>query len=174
MASTLQNVAISEYMTFIPAFAPASVEQHKAIYEANRHRVYALSFWMTDSELKAEQLLEATFVRAFADSNAPTEEQIDDTLIALLRDEHEIGSLTLESGQATEVLNVCENMKRVHLELAVVQLPATEKLIYLMHDGEGYGHSRIAQALSISVLESKEGLHQARLKIRELVAKMAW
>ena len=65
-------------------------------------------------------------------------------------------------------------MKRVHLELAVVQLPATEKLIYLMHDGEGYGHSRIAQALSISVLESKEGLHQARLKIRELVAKMAW
>ena len=96
MASTLQNVAISEYMTFIPAFAPASVEQHKAIYEANRHRVYALSFWMTDSELKAEQLLEATFVRAFADSNAPTEEQIDDTLIALLRDEHEIGSLTLE------------------------------------------------------------------------------
>ncbi len=174
MASTLQNVAISETMTFIPGFAPASVEQREAIYEANRQRVYALSFWMSDSELKAEQLLEATFVRAFADFNAPTEEQIDETLIALLRDEHEIGTLTLQCADATKVLNARENMKRVHLELAVVQLPATEKLIYLMHDGEGYSHSRIAQALGISVPESKEGLHQGRLKIRELVADMAW
>jgi RNA polymerase sigma-70 factor (ECF subfamily) len=174
MASTVQNVAISEHTSFFPAFAPTSVGQFKSIYEQNRHRVYALSFWMTDSELQAEQLLEATFVRAFERNSAPTEQQIDNALIAELRENYVIGDFTLDCAPATEVHSIRTNTKRVHLELAVVQLPATEKLVFLMHDVEGYSHARIAQTLSISVTNSKYGLHQARLRIRELVANMAW
>jgi DNA-directed RNA polymerase specialized sigma24 family protein len=174
MASTLQNVAISEYLTFIPSFSRTSSDQFEAIYEQNRHRVYAMAFWMTDSEPKAEQLLEATFVRAFAENELPTEEQIDEALIAQLREEHMIGILSLNCADATEVLNVRGNTRRVHLELAVVQLPATEKLVYVMHDGEAYSHERIARTLGISVEDSQNGLHQARLRIRELVSKMAW
>jgi len=174
MASTAQNVAITERTSFFPAFAPTSVGQYKSIYEQNRHRVYALSFWMTDSEMQAEQLLEATFVRAFERNSAPTEQQIDNALIAELRENYVIGEFTLDCALATEVHNIRTNTKRVHLELAVVQLPATEKLIFLMHDVEGYSHARIAQTLSISVTNSKHGLHQARLRIRELVANMAW
>lgn len=174
MASTLQNVAISEYMSFITALPHTSVDHRKSIYEQNRHRVYALAFWMTNSELEAEELLEATFVRAFAEADAPTEEQIDNALIAQLREEHMLGILTLNSAGAHEILNVRSNTKRVHLELAVVQLPATEKLIFLMHDVEGYEHARVARTLGISEQDSKLGLYQARLRIRELVSKMAW
>ena len=174
MASTLQSVAVSEYMTFIPAIAEPSIDQTKDIYEQNRHRVYAISFWMTDSELRAEQLLEATFVRAFAENQAPTEEQIDDAMIAQLREDQLIGLLTLTCAQATEVLNVRENTKRVHLELAVVQLPATEKLMFLMHDVEGYSHDRIARTLGVTVKDSQQGVHQARLRIRDLVSVMPW
>jgi RNA polymerase sigma-70 factor, ECF subfamily len=174
MASTLQNLAVSD-MTFIPAFAAqTSIERCKSVYEENRHRIYALAFWMTNSELEAEQLMESTFVRAFAEHTTPTAAQIDDTLIALLREEHMIGLLTLKCGEATKVLNIRENTKRVHLELAVVQLPATEKLIFLMHDVEGYEHARVARTLGINVNDSKRGLHEARLKIRELVSDMAW
>jgi RNA polymerase sigma-70 factor (ECF subfamily) len=173
MASTVQSV-ISEYMTFIPSLANSSVDQLKSIYEENRHRVYSLAFWMTDSELQAEQLLEATFVRAFGEIETPTEEQIDNALIAVLREDHQIGIRTLECAEATEVLNIRENTKRVHLELAVIELPATEKLIFLMHDVEGYDHVRVARTLGISTDDSKYGLHQARLRIRELVGKMAW
>ncbi len=171
MASTVQNVAVSEYMSFLPSFQQVS---NKRIYEENRHRVYAMAFWMTGSELQAEQVLEETFVRAFARTDSPTEEQIDAALLAELRREYAIGELTLACAEATKVLNIRENTKRVHLELAVVQLPATEKLIFLMHDVEGYDHARVAQTLSISEMESKHGLHQARLRIRELVADMAW
>jgi RNA polymerase sigma-70 factor (ECF subfamily) len=174
MASTLQNVAISEYLTFIPSFSRTSTDQLKAIYEQNRQRIYAMAFWMTDSEPKAEQLLEATFIRAFSENELPTEEQIDEALIAHVREEYLIGILTLNCADATEVLNVRGNTRRVHLELAVVQLPATEKLIYVMHDGEGYSHERIARTLGISEKDSQHGLHQARLRIRELVSKMAW
>jgi RNA polymerase sigma-70 factor, ECF subfamily len=146
----------------------------KSIYEESRHRVYAIAFWMTDSELQAEQLLETTFVSAFAKSDSPTEEDIDNALIAQLREDHEIGTRTLKCADATEVLNIRSNTKRVHLELAVVQLPATEKLMFLMHDVEGYDHVRIARTLGVTEQDSKQGLHQARLRIRELVGKMAW
>ena len=173
MASTLQNVAVSQYLSFIPTLTPTSVDR-KAIYEQNRHRVYAIAFWMTNSELEAEAVLEATFVRAFAEAANPTDEQIDNALIAVLREDHLIGMLSFNCADATEILNIRGNTKRVHLELAVVQLPATEKLIFLMHDVEGYSHARIARTLRVSTKDSKLGLHQARLKVRELVSKMAW
>jgi DNA-directed RNA polymerase specialized sigma24 family protein len=54
-----------------------------------------------------------------------------------------------------------------------VQLPATEKMIFLMHDVESYEHDRIARLLGISEEESKLGLHQARVQIRELIARMS-
>ena len=173
MASTLQNVAVSEFLSLIPSFAQAAVDR-KAVYEQNRHRVYALAFWMTNSELEAEAVLEATFVRSFMEAANPTEEQIDNALIAIFREDHKIGTLTLKCADATEVLNVRSNTKRVHLEQAVVQLPATEKLVFLMHDVEGYSHDRIARTLTINTNDSKLALHQARLRVRELVAKMAW
>src|SRR5436190_684871 len=64
------------------------------------------------------------------------------------------------------------NIKRIHLERAVVQLPATEKLIFLMHDVDGYEHSRIARLLGLTEEESRLGLHQARVQIRALIAQM--
>jgi RNA polymerase sigma-70 factor (ECF subfamily) len=60
----------------------------------------------------------------------------------------------------------------VHLEEAVSQLPATERVIFLMHDVEGYDHARISRTIGLSVEESRVGLHQARLRLRELLAKM--
>ena len=64
-------------------------------------------------------------------------------------------------------------MKRVYLERAVVQLPATEKLIFLLHDVEGYDHQRIAHLLGMDEKESQLGLHQARIRVRELVSQMS-
>jgi RNA polymerase sigma-70 factor, ECF subfamily len=53
-----------------------------------------------------------------------------------------------------------------------VQLPVTERLIFLLHDVESYEHSRIAKLIGISESESVYGLHQARLRMRELLAAM--
>jgi RNA polymerase sigma-70 factor (ECF subfamily) len=55
----------------------------------------------------------------------------------------------------------------------VVQLPATEKLVFLLHDVEGYDHRKIARLLGMEEQESQLGLHQARIQIRELVSQMS-
>jgi RNA polymerase sigma-70 factor (ECF subfamily) len=147
-----------------------TMESYQAVYACNQHRVYALAFWMTDNELAAEQLMEKTFLRAFSITSSPTEEMIDGALLKEIRQLLPIGKLTLQSGACPEVLAVRRHAKRVDLERAVVKLPATERLIYLLHDGEGYAHERIAFTLGISEDDSRRGLHQARLGLRTLLA----
>lgn len=171
----MSNSIQAKLSTFAATFAQnktANVEEFKKVYETNRHRVYSFAFWMTDNELAAEELSEATFRRAFAFSDAPSEEVVDRLLLAEVRELMPVGILTLDCGVSTEVESIRNNVKRVHLERAVVQVPATERFIFVMHDGEGYSHERIARTLGISEGESRQGLHQARLRIRELVAKM--
>jgi RNA polymerase sigma-70 factor, ECF subfamily len=156
-------------------FAPAvesRTAQYDAIYGEHCHRIYSLAFWMTDNELSAEQLAGNTFLRAFALSAAPGTDQVDQAFLAEIRELTRVGELTLNCSAVTESTNVRGNVKRVHLERAIVQLPATEKLIFLLHDVEGYSHHKVARLLGMDVRESQFGLHQARLRMRELVSRM--
>jgi len=156
---------------YLPALFQSKVDRYHEIYELNRHCVYSLAFLMTDNELVAEELMIQTFSRAFAISLEPTAEDIDRALIAELREYVDFRPLSLHCAPAERMLSVRGNTRRVDLERAVVQLPATEKMIFLMHDVEGYDHRCIADLLGISEDNSCQGLHQARLRLRELLAK---
>jgi RNA polymerase sigma-70 factor (ECF subfamily) len=146
---------------------------YDAIYGEHCHRIYSLAFWMTDNELTAELLSTNTFLRAFASSVEPKTEQIDQAFLAEIRELTTIGTLTLNSDVSADSKRVCGNVKRVHLERAVVELPATEKMIFLLHDVEGYSHEKIAHLLGLDVKESQFGLHQARLQMREQISRMS-
>jgi len=156
----------------IPAVESRTAEYNR-IYEENRHRIYSLAFWMTDNELTAEELASNVFLRAFAASASPTTEQIDHAFLAEVRETTAVGTLTLSLSASATTTSIRGNVKRVHLERAVVQLPATEKLIFLLHDVEGYEHQKIARLLGIEEQESQYGLHQARVLVRELVSQMS-
>jgi DNA-directed RNA polymerase specialized sigma24 family protein len=45
-------------------------------------------------------------------------------------------------------------------------------MVFLLHDVEGYDHARVARTLGITEDESQIGLHQARLRLRNLLATM--
>ena len=171
MNLSIQEAKMTDLAAYMPAVLQPSVESSSAIYEQNRHRIYSLAFWMTDHELAAEELMTHTFCRAFGGAAAPSAEEIDRALIAELRQYMPLGRLTLDCAPAEKVLSVRHNTLRVDLERAVIQLPATEKLIFLMHDVEGYDHAHIARLLSITEDGARNGLHQARLRMRELLAK---
>ena len=170
MADTLQSA--------IPQLAPytrareTSQTGYDEIYRDNCDRIYSLAFWMTDNELTAEQLSSNTFLRAFAHSAEPAHDQIDRAFLAEVRELTPVGNLTLNCAVNTEAQSVHGNVKRIYLERAVVALPATEKLIFLLHDVEGYEHSRISRLLGIAEEECRCGLHQARVQIRNLIAEM--
>lgn len=171
MNLNVQEAKMTGLAAYMPAILQPSVESSSAIYEQNRHRIYSLAFWMTDNELAAEELMTHAFCRAFGRADAPSAEEIDRSLIAELREYIPLGTLTLDCAPCDKVLSVRHNTLRVDLERSVIQLPDTEKMIFLMHDVEGYDHARIARLLSIAEDGSRHGLHQARLRLRELLAK---
>jgi RNA polymerase sigma-70 factor (ECF subfamily) len=173
MASFYEYVNYAGFASYLDIVDQATAAQFRRVYEQNRKRIYSFSFWMTDSEIDAEDLMETTYRRAFALNTQPTPEDVDRAFVAAVRDRMPVGTLTLECEPSTEVENIRRNTMRLHLEQAVVQLPPTERLVFLMHDVEGYDHARITRLLSLTMEESVSALHQARLKMRELVARIA-
>ena len=172
MASFFEQAKVSGYATILPGVAVQHSARFREVYEQNRHHIYAIAFWMTDNELAAEELMQSTFLRGFARSARPTPEELDRALLAELREQMPIGVMTLDEGVCSDSPSVRQNTLRVHLERALVQLPPTERMVFLLHDVEGYDHERIIRLLGISQDESRTGLHQARLRMRNLLAKM--
>jgi RNA polymerase sigma-70 factor (ECF subfamily) len=57
----------------------------------------------------------------------------------------------------------------VTLERAIEDLPPGYRLVFVLHDVEGYEHNEIADMLSCSIGNSKSQLHKARMKLRDLL-----
>lgn len=170
MASSIWNAKITSFATEIPAVT-SRAETLKAIYEEHQNRIYNLSFYLTDNEMTAEALSANVFANTFAENLTPSAEVLDRALVNVLRSTIEIGTLSLNEPLCEEASGARRNVKRAVLERAVISLPATERLIFLMHDVEGYDHSRIARTMDINTDESKRGLHQARLAVRRFVSE---
>ena len=60
---------------------------------------------------------------------------------------------------------------RLALERAVADLPTGYRLIFILHDVEGFEHNEIAAMLDCSIGNSKSQLHKARLKLRDALRK---
>ena len=166
MANNFQVELISA-----PVFTMRCTDPARRVYAANHRRIYALAFWMTGNELLAEELEHDAFVRAYRAVREPTAEVLDRALLTELRERGSVGALTLACPLATEVLGVRRRAKRTELERAVLALPATERFIFLLRDAEGYDIARIARLLGLRDDEIQHGLHQARLRLRELLAR---
>ena len=171
MASAVNQAKITALAPHFPV-AAEPLGAYQESFDEHRHRIYSLAFWMTDNEMTAEEIAGSVFRRAFAASPVPTSETLDKVLLSEIRELMPVGILCLSASVCSEISSVRHNVKRVHLERAVVQLPPTERLVFLLHDVEGYDHARIAHTLGMEEQESQFGLHQARLCVRELVSSM--
>ena len=59
----------------------------------------------------------------------------------------------------------------IDLERAVATLPRQGRLVFWLHDVEGYRHREIAEMLGIAEGTSKAHLHRARLRLRQELTK---
>jgi RNA polymerase sigma-70 factor (ECF subfamily) len=171
MATSILNATLAAFVSEVPAIV-SRVKSLKSIYEEHQNRIYNLAFYLTENELTAEEVTSQVFSDVFAMNRTPSAETLDRALVNELRQTLDIGPLTLQVPEATEVAGVRRNVKRTALEYAVMLVPPTERMIFMLHDVEGYDHSRIARTLGISPDECIRGLHQARLSVRGAVAQM--
>jgi len=66
-------------------------------------------------------------------------------------------------------LQLTGSIDRVALERAVASLPPGYRMVFVLHDVEGFEHNEIATMLECSTGNSKSQLHKARLKLRDLL-----
>jgi len=149
--------------------AKPQYQYYEEVYKVNCHRIYSLAFWVTGNELVAEQLSADTLLRAFASVQHPNRDQVDRAFMAEARKYTPLGFLTLHCAVSPDTVSIRGNVNRLNLERAVLMLPATERLVFLLHDVEGYEHGKISSLLGITESESRLGLHQARMQIRSLL-----
>jgi RNA polymerase sigma-70 factor (ECF subfamily) len=69
----------------------------------------------------------------------------------------------------TRDLRLSGSLDRVGLERAVGELPPGYRLVFVLHDVEGYEHNEIAGMMGCSIGNSKSQLHKARLRLRDLL-----
>jgi RNA polymerase sigma-70 factor, ECF subfamily len=62
-------------------------------------------------------------------------------------------------------------LDRVELERAIEELPPGYKIIFILHDIEGYEHNEIADLLGCSIGNSKSQLHKARMRLRQILLR---
>lgn len=167
--SLAQDVSLLSGIERKPAIHQSNTATYREVYTENCHRIYALAICLTDDEPSAEELMTNSFCRAFARSEAPSAEAIDRALVAEVRRFVPLGEVTLDCVPGNARREACRKVMRLDVERAVVQLPYTERLIFLMHDVEHYDHARIARTLGVAEDECRRGLHQARLRMRELL-----
>ncbi|HZZ39114.1 MAG TPA: sigma-70 family RNA polymerase sigma factor [Acidobacteriaceae bacterium] len=153
--------------------APQSLEERQRdIYDSHRHRVFSVSYYMTGSELEAEQILRDAFVRAFRTVPEPDHAVVDTALVDELRSQRILEEAEAMPPPDTGYLPQRHNILRTELEEAIRYLPPNERLIFLLMDVEGYPATQVAELLQIPSSDVLRTALRARLRLRAELATM--
>jgi RNA polymerase sigma-70 factor, ECF subfamily len=170
--------------------ARAQAGDHRAfaqIYSQHKRRIYSLCLRMVGSVSEAEDLTQEAFLQLHrkiatfrGDSAFSTwlhRLAINVVLMQLRKKGLSLISLDEAMEPAPEDrpgrsfgepdLNLTGAIDRLALQRAIENLPAGYRLIFVLHDIEGFEHNEIAAMLECSVGNSKSQLHKARLKLRD-------
>jgi RNA polymerase sigma-70 factor (ECF subfamily) len=179
-----QLSAEAEALTRAQAGDPHAFAQ---IYALHKRRIYSLCLRMVNNAAEAEDLTQEAFLQLHrkiatfrGDSAFSTwlhRLAINVVLMHLRRKGLQVVSLdeamepSPEEGPGRSFgapdLSLAGSIDRMALERAIGGLPAGYRLIFVLHDIEGYEHNEIASMLDCSIGNSKSQLHKARLKLRD-------
>ena len=157
----------------------------RALYDRHVDRIYRLAFRMAGDDTLARDFTQDTFVRAFSklgdfrgDSSLATWLHAIATSVILngLKKVRRIRSREIESDELPEVAitrREAEPDLKLKLARAIDALPAGYRMVFVMHDVEGYTHEEIGKALGIQPGTSKAQLFRARARLRTELAEFA-
>jgi RNA polymerase sigma-70 factor, ECF subfamily len=162
------------------------------LYRMHSRRVYALCLRMTGNSVEAQDLTQDAFLQLFrkiqsfrGESSFSTwlhrltvnvvlmrfrkkrcpEVSLDETFSS----DDDGAAPKIEIGEPD--LRVRGTIDRLLIQRAIDRLPDGYKLMFVLHDVQGYGHEEIAEILGCSIGNSKSQLHKARMRMRELLTR---
>jgi RNA polymerase sigma-70 factor (ECF subfamily) len=160
------------------------------LYQMHSRRVYSLCLRMVGNTAEAEDLTQEAFLQLFRKISTFRGESAFSTWLHRLSVNVVLMKLRKKSGKEASLEQVTEpdeesgtprrdfgapdlklsgSIDRVNLERAVEQLPPGYKMVFVLHDVQGYEHNEIADMMGCSIGNSKSQLHKARMRLRDLL-----
>jgi RNA polymerase sigma-70 factor, ECF subfamily len=170
--------------------AQAGDEQAFAsLFQQHKNRVYSVCLLMTKDVAEAEDLTQEAFLQVFRTIGSFRGEAAFstwlyrlavNTVLMKLRRRKAPATLSLDEPLNAEShsphLDIGNNdpqlmgvVDRIALHRAICELPEGCRMIFALHEVDGYQHHEIADLLHCSIGNSKSQLHKAKLKLRGLL-----
>lgn len=185
-------IVLASGMTEADAVARAQKGEEasfEALYNLHKRRVYSLCLRMTGDASRAEDMTQEAFLQLYRKIGSFRGESAfstwlhrltvnivlmtfrkktlpESSLEETLEPRYEGGAVR-EIGKVDKVLH--GSVDRITLERFITELPPGYRIIFVLHDIEGYEHNEIADMLGCSIGNSKSQLHKARMKLRGLL-----
>ncbi len=165
-------------------------EAFERLYQLHKGRVYSLCLRMLGNPAEAEDMAQEAFLQLFRKIGTFRGESAFSTWLHRLTVNVVLMHLRKkvlpqvpldepvdadEAGEGprwepgAEDLALVGSLDRITLEEAIAKLPQGYRLVFVLHDVEGYEHNEIAEMLGCSIGNSKSQLHKARLRLRDLL-----
>jgi len=151
----------------------------RTLYETHVDRVYRLAYRMTGDENMAEEYTQETFIRAFDrlggfEGRSALSTWIHSITVSVVltglrkvkrirNREKELTDVTMATAEARST----DVALKIRLHDAIDRLNDDLRLVFVMHDVEGYKHEEIAEVLDVPVGTTKSRLSRARKALRE-------
>jgi DNA-directed RNA polymerase specialized sigma24 family protein len=148
-------------------------QTQRDIFDSHRHRAFSLAFYMTGNEVEAEQILTTTFIRAFQTAAEPDAGIVDCALVSELRSRFPLGQPEPAACPSVNDGLANRRVRRTDLEEAIQHLPATERLLFLLSDVEGYSCEAVSELIEIPQAQVKRRLFSARIRLRQILSTAA-
>ena len=178
------------------ALSRAQAGDHHAfahLYSLHKRRIYSLCLRMVGNVAEAEDLTQEAFLQLHRKISTFRGDSAFSTWLhrlavnVVLMQLRKKGLSLISLDEAMEPvpeegpgrsfgapdLTLSGAIDRLALERAVADLPAGYRLIFILHDVEGYEHNEIASLLECSIGNSKSQLHKARLRLRDALRMSA-
>jgi RNA polymerase sigma-70 factor (ECF subfamily) len=169
-----------------PALEAADMAGFAELYSKHYRRVFSICLRMMGSPSDAEDLTQEVFIQlhrklgSFRGASAFTTWLHRLTVNQVLmhfrkrsvqmarRSESDIPE---QADRATINPERMPIVDRIALERAIGQLPKGYRMVFILHDVEGYEHEEIATMLGVTSGTSKSQLHKARMALRQLLTR---
>jgi len=161
------------------------MEAFEEIYHLHHKRVYSICFRMLQNASDAEDLTQQVFIQLFRKLHTFRGESsfttwlhrltVNQVLMHFRRRMVKKEKTTDDGSTPIRIVTGTENpsrmalIDRIALNQAIGQLPLGYRMVFILHDVEGFEHEQIGKMLGCAVGTSKSQLHKARQRLRQLL-----
>ena len=152
------------------------MEAMETVYTGYKSSIFNVAYRFSGSRASAEDLMQEIFIKVFTQINKLRSLEAFNswfyriathTCISFTRKRGRLSEIPNEKIEETPSPNNDMTAIKQDLEQAINILPPKQKMVFILHDVQGFTHMEIAKIMKLRQGTCKSQLFKARMKLRE-------